>query len=256
MKNYKVSIYQKRTLVYCEKHQTQLEEHKKSHTCRITCQLIRKLKQSFKDCEDCQILSARQPKKIRTKIKCEQVVDLIITKPEDKKEDLTLLLIKRDNSCEKRTLTMVKNPIWVDTKYKKTDYCKKHWFNLGKLTDKLTNETAKLEEERGEIEKNVLKSELPLKDKEKILKSVRVMSGSEITKSLERKIANSSVDLTLGPAAREELIKNLLEGGKKYKSLLVEKKETQRQHRIMKHNELSTFLLPTAYSLPTVLCVE
>lgn len=94
--------------IYCLTHQAKLKTHKESHPCGIKCAKIRELQKQVRKCDDCQKPHLFD-KQIRKQIKCERVVDLLIIKEAENKENLLLLLIKKDNSCEKRSLVGVKN---------------------------------------------------------------------------------------------------------------------------------------------------
>jgi len=60
-------------------------------------------------------------------VKCEQVVDIIVDKTKEERENSILLLIKKDNTCEKKLLSAAKTWISTDTaRPKRTNYCKKH----------------------------------------------------------------------------------------------------------------------------------
>jgi len=143
IKNLKISVYRQvrikeLTLIageevkmnkYCSKHQSSaikhLTIHKKNNvTCDIRCPISRNLHKVAKTCSDCQNphLFIKKPKK---QIKCEQVVDLVVNKGEEK-QDLLLLLVKKDSTLEKKKFASVKSWISSDTKLKKTNYCKKH----------------------------------------------------------------------------------------------------------------------------------
>jgi len=64
---------------------------------------------------------------LKKQIKCEQVVDILVSQYEEERKKTILLLIKKDNTCEKKPLALVKNWISADTaRMKRTDYCKKH----------------------------------------------------------------------------------------------------------------------------------
>src|SRR4051794_29542835 len=76
------------------------------------------------------------------------------------------------------------------------------------------------------MEEKVLKSTLPLEVKEKILKDIKISKGPN-TKEMERKIANSSVDLTIGEVAIKTQSQDLRKKGENYQKLLQEYKERQ-----------------------------
>src|SRR5437763_17206302 len=83
-----------------------------------------------------------------------------------------------------------------------------------------------MREEKELMEERVLKSTLPLENKEKILRDVKIITGIN-TKEITRKIANSPVDLTISEVAIETLTKDLKQKGKVYQTLLVEVKNQQ-----------------------------
>jgi hypothetical protein len=66
------------------------------------------LTQQIKGCQACQSPELFT-KQTRKQIKCEQVVDILIIKEGENKENLLLFLIKKDNTCEKKQLSTVKN---------------------------------------------------------------------------------------------------------------------------------------------------
>ena len=122
MKNLKVPVYrqvrkkdEEGNPVYCSPHQSQLKKHKTANCCDKSqgvkaysrCAKFRKLRNEIKDCGDCQNPGrfTRQPRK---QVKCERVVDLLLIKEGENKQNLLLLLIKKDNSCEKRPLVTTK----------------------------------------------------------------------------------------------------------------------------------------------------
>jgi len=76
------------------------------------------------------------------------------------------------------------------------------------------------------MEERVLKSTLPLKIKEKVLKDIKIIVGA-ITKEMERKIANSPVDSTIGEVAIQELVQGFKQKGSVYQKLLAEDKKQQ-----------------------------
>jgi len=108
VKNLKISAYRQKRIAYCSIHQEEREQHKATpHECNISCAQSRQLHQRIKECPNC-----RNPqfftKQLRKQIKCEKVVDLLINQPEVQKEDCLLLLIKKDNVCEKKSWTNTK----------------------------------------------------------------------------------------------------------------------------------------------------
>jgi hypothetical protein len=84
-----------------------LRTHKASHPCGITCAKVRELQKQIKECGNCQ-KPELFTKQIRKQVKCEQVVDLLIIKEGENKENLLLFLIKKDNTCEKKELATAK----------------------------------------------------------------------------------------------------------------------------------------------------
>ena len=123
MKNLKVPVYRQMRKkdeegnpIYCSTHQIQLKKHKTANCCDKSqgikaysrCSQFKKLRNKIKECSECQN-SELFTKQIRKQIKCEKVVDLLLIKEGEKKENLLLFLIKKDNTCEKRSLTMAKN---------------------------------------------------------------------------------------------------------------------------------------------------
>lgn len=122
MKNLKVSVYrqvrkkdEEGNPEYCSGHKVKLKKHKIANCCDKSqgvkaysrCAEFRKLRNEIKVCSDCQNpeLFKRQERK---QVKCEGVVDLLIIKEKETKENLLLLLIKKDNNCEKRPLLATK----------------------------------------------------------------------------------------------------------------------------------------------------
>jgi len=116
VKNLKVPVYRKvrrkdeaGNSLYCPSHQSKLVKHKASHPCGITCSKIRELQKEIKECGNCQnpeLFTNRVRKQIT---KCEQVIDLVVIKEGENKENLLLFLIKKDNTGEKKPLASVKN---------------------------------------------------------------------------------------------------------------------------------------------------
>ena len=102
-------------LEYCSDHKTKLKKHKTADCCDKSqgvkaysrCAKFRKLRNEIKDCGDCQNseLFKRQERK---QVKCERVVDLLVIKEGENKENLLLFLIKKDNNCEKRPFLATK----------------------------------------------------------------------------------------------------------------------------------------------------
>src|SRR3954468_6344043 len=78
-----------------------------------------------------------------------------------------------------------------------------------------------MREEKELMEERVLKSTLPLENKEKILKDSKIITGIN-TKEITRKIANSPVDPTIGAVAIAEQSKDLKQKGEVYQKLLAE----------------------------------
>jgi len=76
------------------------------------------------------------------------------------------------------------------------------------------------------MEEKVLKSTLPLEIKTKVLKDIKIIVGAS-TKEIERKIANSPVDSTIGEVAIQELVQGFQQKGSVYQKLLVEDKKQQ-----------------------------
>jgi hypothetical protein len=122
VKNLKVPVYrqvrkkdEEGNSVYCSAHQIQLKEHKSANCCDKSqgvqaysrCSKFKKLRNQIRECSNCQS-SELFTKRERKQVKCEKVVDLLIIKEGENKENLLLFLIKRDNNCEKRLLTKVK----------------------------------------------------------------------------------------------------------------------------------------------------
>jgi len=83
-----------------------------------------------------------------------------------------------------------------------------------------------LREEKETMEGRVLKSTLPLENKKKVLKDIKIIVGVT-TKEIERKIANSPVDSTIGEVAIQELVQDLKQKGSIYQKLLTEDKKQQ-----------------------------
>jgi len=102
--------------IYCSLHQNQLKKHKTANCCDKSqgvmaysrCSQFKKLRNQIKECGNCQS-SELFTKQIRKQVKCEQVVDLLLIKEGENKENLLLFLIKKDNNCEKRLLATTKN---------------------------------------------------------------------------------------------------------------------------------------------------
>ncbi|MCE8163474.1 MAG: ATP-binding protein [Candidatus Moeniiplasma glomeromycotorum] len=239
-KNIKVSLY--RTVrkkdkegspEYCSEHKTKLKKHKTANCCDKSqgvkvysrCAKFRKLRNEIKVCGDCQNPELFT-KQIRKQVKCEKVVDLLIIEAGKNKENLLLLLIKKDNNCEKRPLVKVKNWISSDSRVKKVDYCQKHWSDLEKLNQAWEKAERGRRQEREIMEERVLKSTLPLEVKEKILKEIKIITGIN-TKEMAKKIAASPIDLTVSEAAINNLAKDLKQKGEVYQKLLAEVKKQQ-----------------------------
>ncbi|CAJ0925531.1 19188_t:CDS:10 [Entrophospora sp. SA101] len=214
VKNLKVPLYRQMrrkdkegNSLYCPVHQNQLKKHKTANCCDKSqgvkaysrCLKFRKLTTEIKDCQDCQNpqLFAKQTRK---QVKCEQVVDLLIIKAGENKENLLLFLIKKDN-VEK----------------------------LEKVQEKIETE---LRKEKEIAEERVLKSTLPLEIKEKILKDSKIITGVN-TKEMEKKIANSPVDLTIGEVAIATQTQDLKQKGAIYQKKLNEYKN--------QHEKISDF---------------
>ena len=122
VKNLKVPFYrqvrrkdEEGNSVYCSAHQVQLKKHKTANCCDKSqgikaysrCAKFKKLRNEIKVCGNCQN-SELFTKQIRKQVKCEKVVDLLLIKEGENKQNLLLFLIKKDNSCEKRPLATTK----------------------------------------------------------------------------------------------------------------------------------------------------
>jgi hypothetical protein len=94
---------------------------------------------------------------------------------------------------------------------------------LEKAKEKVEKEAR---EEKELMEERVLKSTLPLENKEKILREIKIITGLN-TKEITRKIANSPVDATIGEVAVREQSKDLKQKGEVYQKLLAEIKKQQ-----------------------------
>jgi len=69
---------------------------------------------------------------------------------------------------------------------------------------------------------------LPLKNKKEMLKEAKLLiKGSKISKELERKIANSPIDPTIGEIALQEQTKDLIKSSETYQKLLREFQEKE-----------------------------
>jgi len=215
---------------YCSSHQPQstnhLTKHKTTNTsCSITCPVSKELQKQIKECNDCQNPNFFT-QQLRKQVKCEQVVDIIINKTKEERENSILLLIKKDNNCEKKPLSAVKTWISTDTaRPKRTNYCKKHWGELEGLEQEREHKEYNLKEEKQKIEEKILKSTLPLKNKMEVLKEAKLIKGPKLSKELERKIANSPVDPTIGEIALQEQTKDLIKSSETYQKLLQEFQE-------------------------------
>ncbi|CAH1755994.1 14070_t:CDS:2 [Entrophospora sp. SA101] len=184
--------------IYCPVHQNQLKKHKTANCCDKSqgvkaysrCSQFRKLTTEIKECQGCQNPQLFT-KQTRKQVKCEQVIDLLIIKAGENKDNLLLLLIKKDNA-EK----------------------------LKKAKDKVESE---LREEKEKAEERILKSTLPLEVKEKIMKDSKIITGVN-TKEMARKIANSPVDPTIGEVAIATQTQDLKQKGATYQKLLDEYK--------------------------------
>jgi len=66
------------------------------------------LRKKIKSCIECQ-----KPiffnKIIKNKIKCDKIIDVIINKEKDKKDDLLLLITRKDSTLEKKLFSNIKN---------------------------------------------------------------------------------------------------------------------------------------------------
>ncbi|CAH1756334.1 20428_t:CDS:2 [Entrophospora sp. SA101] len=188
---------------YCSSHQdnsiSHLTKHKKTNSpCSITCPVSKELQKQIKECDKCQSpkLFVQQLKK---QIKCEQVVDILVSQSEEERKNSTLLLIKKDNR------------------------------ELEKLEQEKEDKEQNLKEEKQKIEDKILKSTLPLKSKKEVLKEIKLIKGSKISKELERKIASSPVDSTIGEVALQEQVKDLIKSGETYQQLLQEFQEKENE---------------------------
>lgn len=98
---------------------------------------------------------------------------------------------------------------------------------MEKLEDELQAKDQALKEEKLKLEEKILRSTLPLKDKREIMKAVKLIRSSKISKELERKIANSPLDPTIGEVAIKEQVKDLIKNGDNYQQLLKEYQEKE-----------------------------
>jgi DNA gyrase/topoisomerase IV subunit A len=108
--------------IYCFNHQHLLRQHSTGHRCYLGCKDAKQIQQLIKNCADCHsedLFTTR----LKKQIKCLSVVDLLV-KPKD--IDPLLLLVKQNNSCEKRRLSSVKSFVTSDNRQKKTNSCEKH----------------------------------------------------------------------------------------------------------------------------------
>jgi len=123
VKNLKVPLYRQMrkkdkegNSVYCSTHQIQLKKHKAANCCDKSqgvqaysrCSQFKKLRNQIRECNNCQN-SELFTKQIRKRVKCEEVIDLLLIKEGKKKENFLLFLIKKDNNCEKIPLVTTKN---------------------------------------------------------------------------------------------------------------------------------------------------
>ncbi|CAI2189385.1 10426_t:CDS:2, partial [Funneliformis geosporum] len=200
VENRKVSLYRKPSRTgYCAKHQKKQAEHKTSaHQCNISCSLSRKLQKEVKQCENCQQPHLFGESKLKKQIaKCKQVINCLIIKPTEAKENLILLLIKKDSSCEKKLLSNTKKEI--------------------------TNQTKK---EREDLEKDVLNAALLNREqKEKLLQQAQIKPNEE----LKRKIAEAALEENRNEEAIVHQQKSLMEKVADYKNSLGKVKEQQKE---------------------------
>ncbi|CAG8630785.1 684_t:CDS:2, partial [Ambispora gerdemannii] len=95
--NKKVSVYgSPKRVGHCEEHKKAREKHKKGDCCdksqfgaQMRCSKFRELQVQIKECGDCQQPQLFSAKKLSKQIKkCEQVVDLLVIKPQRQKDNL------------------------------------------------------------------------------------------------------------------------------------------------------------------------
>jgi hypothetical protein len=111
IKNKKISAFGKKRIGYCSLHQRQSEQHRVADCCDKSqgvkaysrCPQFRELMRAIKACGDCQNPQFFQSI-LRRQINCEQVIDLLVNKPEENKENLICLLFRDDNTCSKKLL--------------------------------------------------------------------------------------------------------------------------------------------------------
>jgi hypothetical protein len=123
IKNLKVPVYRQMrkkdvegNSEYCSEHKDQLKKHKSANCCDKSqgvqaysrCSQFKKLRNQIKNCSNCQSPDLFK-KQIKKQVKCQEVVDLLLIKEGENKENLLLFLIKKDNNCEKRSLATTKN---------------------------------------------------------------------------------------------------------------------------------------------------
>ena len=124
---------------------------------------------------------------MKKKINCEEIVSAINFK-KDEKKNLLLFLINEDNTLYKKELGKVKN--FINSNYQKSKNCKKHWFEKKEKIEEKEEIKLNIEEKEKEIEKFILSSKVPNKEKRNIFKKAEIRVNNE----LEKKIKNSLVD--------------------------------------------------------------
>ncbi|RIA79123.1 DNA topoisomerase, partial [Glomus cerebriforme] len=112
----------------CSPHQTRFIEHKTADCCDKSqgikaytkCSQFQELQRQIRECNACKQSHLLSEPKLKKQIrKCQQIVNCLIIKPNELKEDLILLLIKKDGGCEKKSFLTAKNFLGVDSKQKR-----------------------------------------------------------------------------------------------------------------------------------------
>lgn len=130
--------------------------------------------------------------------------------------DLVLLLIKKDNTLEKRSFSVKKRLLGLDGKLKKTNYCRKHWTDLNSLNRLREQVSFSCQEERNNLENCIVNSPLTVGEKEKLSKRFQLSE----TKEFSRKIVNSLVDSLISQEVVSEQMNKIFQVARGYQKFL------------------------------------
>lgn len=142
------------------------------------------------------------------------MVGVVVFHPQSK--DSILLLVRNDNSLEKKTFSLEKKFLGMDGKLRKTNYCKKHWIELDSLNKTREQAVFSCQEERNNLENCIVNSPLIISEKERLVKKFKLSE----TKELFKRISNSLVDVLISQEVIDEQTNRILQIARGYQKFL------------------------------------